>query len=194
MTDLAALDALDGLISAEVGRGLYELAGEVPRNQAIVELGSFKGKSTCYLAAGARAGCGAHVHAVDAWNLPGNIGGRHQYDLPARRGEFDAQLSSAGLSDQITTHRAFSQEAARAWHGPLVGLLYIDASHEYADVRDDFAAWSVHIPVGGCVAFDDYDTLRNPGVRRFVDELRGNPSWTGWEFEPPPLAICRRAA
>jgi len=188
------LAELAGLIAPETGLRLAELASHVPADMAIVEVGSYRGKSTCYLAAGARAGRGAHVYAHDAWDLPGNIGGRHVYDAPTRRDEFDAQVASMRLSDRVTAVQCFSQDAAAAWAGPPIGLLFIDASHEYADVRDDFAAWTVHVPAGGRVVFDDYDTPRNPGVKRFVDEMRSDPAWDDWDFDRPPLAICRRVA
>ena len=61
---LAQVDELRGLIPTEDGWYLAGLAEAAPNT--IVELGSFEGLSTSYLAAGARHGNGAHVFAVDA--------------------------------------------------------------------------------------------------------------------------------
>ena len=55
----AKLEALSGLIPHDEGLALADLAAAVPATEAIVELGSFKGKSTAYLAAGAKRGGGA---------------------------------------------------------------------------------------------------------------------------------------
>ena len=65
------LAALEGLISPAVGKELARLAFLTAPEKAIVEIGSYRGKSTCYLASGAvsqfvdRYDIPAHVFAVD---------------------------------------------------------------------------------------------------------------------------------
>lgn len=164
------LHDLQGLIPAALGEYLSDLAAAVPADHAIVECGSFKGKSTAYLAAGAKRGNGAHVFAVDPWDTPGNVTGRFGFAEPSTRAAFEQQLRSVRLWSKVTPIQAFAQDAARAWDGPPVGLLYIDSDHEYLSVREDFAAWHPHLAPGAAVAFDDYGTARNPGVARAVDE------------------------
>lgn len=166
----------------EVCRALYELAGYVPADQAIVEIGSYKGKSACWLGAGARAGYGAHVWAVDPWDLRGNVNGRFGFSQIETRVAFGRQVDVAGVRDQITAIRGFSVEVAASWHGPPVGLLYIDGDHAESAVRGDWSAWRPHLAPGGAtVVFDDLDTPRNPGVRVVVDELA-------------PVLGCRKVA
>jgi predicted O-methyltransferase YrrM len=188
------LASLDGLISEGVGLRLMELAASVAAEQAIVEIGSFKGKSTCYLAEGSRQGSGTGVWAIDPWELPGNEPGRHRFDQA--RPAFEEQVSRAGLRDWIIAIPAFSTVAAASWTrgtgGRPIGMLYIDGSHLYADVRADFEAWLPLLVDGGIIAFDDYRTPRNPGVERFVDELHAGDTLVGWDFFTPPLAIARK--
>lgn len=162
---------LEGLIPHELGIALYELAWEVPGGEAVVELGSFKGKSTCYLASGARAGYGAHVWAFDPWDLPGNITGRFGFAEKSTYEAFLSQVANAGLESQITATKQFGAVAAEEWEGPPVGLLYIDGDHREESVREDFWAWLPHLVPGSKVAFDDLDTPKNPGVRVVYDEL-----------------------
>lgn len=162
---------LSGLIDAEQGAVLGRLAAEVPADQAIVEIGSFKGKSTAFLATGAKGGHGAHVYAVDPWDLPGNVYGKHGFTAPEVREAFEAQLRACRVWGQVTPIRAFSTDAARDWDGPHVGLLYIDGDHEEDAVRADVAAWTQHLADGHVIVFDDLDTKRNPGVRIVVNEL-----------------------
>ena len=50
---------------------LYDLAAMVPADEAIVELGTYRGASACWLAAGAQSGLGAHVWTIDPHDLPG---------------------------------------------------------------------------------------------------------------------------
>jgi predicted O-methyltransferase YrrM len=189
---VASLAALDGLIEHTTGLRLAELAGDVPADQAIVELGSYRGKSTCYLAAGARRGQGAHVWAVDAWDNPENESGRHGYAEPGVREAFMAQVGAMGLQDRITGVQAFTRDAAAAWQrSEQVGLLFVDASHVQADVQADFDAWARHLAPGAVVAFDDYGTHRNPGVAEVVDGLVTARRLVALDLSCPPLAVAR---
>ncbi|GAH29842.1 unnamed protein product, partial [marine sediment metagenome] len=56
---------IDGWLSDSEGELLYELAKKVPSGQAIVEISSWKGKSTVWLAKGTEAGQRNKVHSVD---------------------------------------------------------------------------------------------------------------------------------
>lgn len=162
---------LEGLITHEKGCALAALAADVPPNQAIVEVGSYKGKSTCYLAYGAKHGAGAFVVAVDAWDLPGNTTGRFGYAEPGTRDAFEAQVRAAKLWGRVTPLHAFSVDAAAEYEGDAIGLLFIDADHEAASVKADFDAWAPYLASHALVVFDDYGTARNPGVAQVVDAL-----------------------
>lgn len=194
------LAALHGLIAPEVGLRLAELAKEVPRERAIVEIGAYHGKSSCYLAEGARVGHGAHVWSVDAWDLAGNVSGKHGYAEPDAFALWLRQVESMGLEGRITSVRAFSLDAARDWgatdrvlEAGTIGLLFIDASHFYRDVKNDYEAWTPFLGDGGVIAFDDYGTRRNPGVTEFVRELVAHDAnIVDWDFHTQPLAIARR--
>lgn len=181
---LQKLMGLDGLVTDEVGMRLASLAYDVPPSRAIVELGAFKGKSACWMAEGARLGRHAHVWAIDPWDLPGNPKGKHNYSAEETYAHFHAQVDYMDLGEFITPIKAFSVDAAAKWDGPKIGLLFIDGSHTYADVKADYEAWSPHLVRGSVVVFDDYDTKPNPGVKQFVDEIKGK-----WDFNTPPLAI-----
>lgn len=165
------LTHLEGLIPPEVGEALRGFAAAVPAKYAIVEIGSFKGKSTCYLAAGAQAGAGAHVWAIDPWDTAGNETGRFGYANAATREAFHCQVKEAGLDARITAVQGFSIAVARGWAGPAIGLLYIDGDHEEAGVYGDYIAWERHLAPGAIVVFDDLDTPRNPGVRAAIERL-----------------------
>lgn len=174
-----SLADLSGLITLEVGAALRDLAARVPTHLAIVEIGSYKGMSTAHLAQGAKEGQGAHVWAVDPWDLPGNVYGKHGYSAPIVREEFERQLRAMRLWSRVTPVRAFSIDAAADWKGPEVGLVYIDADHAEKSVRADVHAWIPHLAEGHVIAFDDLDTPRNPGVRVVVEELVA----TGYRLE-----------
>jgi len=187
------LAQLEGLVSEEVGLRLADLAAAVPKNLAIVEIGSYKGRSSCYLAEGAASHLCAHVFCIEAWDSAGNVTGRFKYADRATRQAFDRQVASMGLGGQITAIHGFSYEAVRRWSRPI-GLLFIDGSHRYEDVKRDYEDWSPYIVRDGCLVFDDC-AQKNRGVLRFVDQVkRSERIWGDWDFETPPLAIARRVA
>lgn len=188
----ARLAALEGLISPEVGMALASLAARVPAGLPIVELGSYRGKSTAYLAAGSFAVSDAPVFAVDPWDTPGNITGRFGFADPATLLAFHAQLASVDLLRFVTPLRGFSTDVAKHWLRPI-GLLYIDGSHTLADVLADVKAWGKFIPAGGVIAFDDYRTDRNPGVATVVDALRAGKEFRDWVEGPAPLVYGVKA-
>lgn len=193
LEERAALAALEGLIPDALGLTLAAIAAGVPRSRAIVEVGSYRGKSTAYLAAGSRAGLGAPVFAVDPWDTPGNVTGRFGFADPTTREAFTRQLASVGLLEHVTPLRGFSTDVARHWLRPI-GLLYVDGSHTETDVRRDVDAWGPFLAPGAVIAFDDYRTERNPGVAKVVDRLRTDPRFVQWTLGPAPLVYAVRAA
>lgn len=169
--NLERLASLSGLVSPEVGEALARHASLVPEDEAIVEVGSFKGKSTCYLAAGSKAGLGAKVFAVDPWDSPGNVTGRFGFAEPSTRETFDEQIRSMRFVSRVTARQGFSVDVAKEWGGPWIGLLFIDGDHSEQAVRADFQAWKPNLRDGTTVVFDDYLSPRNPGVKAAVDSL-----------------------
>lgn len=159
------LQALDGRAFEPIeGRRLAHLASLVPSDQAIVEIGSYRGKSTCFLAAGAARGGGARVYAIDIWDF-----GRDK--LLNKKGvyqEFVEQVASVGLADRITPVKGDSVSVARVWNRPI-GLLWIDGCHQYEAVLADYEAWSDYVVPGGWIAFHDYGRKKWPGVKQCVD-------------------------
>src|SRR5437867_2429820 len=115
--------ALPGYLHPSEGALLYWLAGRIPAGGQVLEVGSFKGKSAAYLAAGLRAR-GATLHCVDVWTnraMP--------YDPPQDVfAEFERNV--ALYRDRIRVHRGTSADIASGWRVPL-DLLFIDGDHSY---------------------------------------------------------------
>jgi hypothetical protein len=125
----------------------------------VVEVGSFRGETTrCLARATART-----VIAVDPYS---GYGGAE-----AELGLFRHRV--AGLKNVIL-ERATSGAAARNWrHGP-VGLLFIDAVHDYVNTSFDIATWSPLLASGGVLALHDTDQEIFAGTRRAAFEAHGN--------------------
>jgi predicted O-methyltransferase YrrM len=72
---------VEGWLSEAQGRALFEAAAATTGRGAIVEIGSWKGRSTTWLASGARL-AGQRVYAVDPVLSHGSIDGRRAPDGP----------------------------------------------------------------------------------------------------------------
>lgn len=193
MVDLLKLASLQGLITEDVGEVLYLYATGVPADQAIVELGSYHGKSTAYLAAGTRDGYGASpVLAVDAWN--NKVNGWSKYHEPPQLIKFYQALKSVGLDEYVTACRGLSARTAARYRNKPIGLLYVDADHSEQAVLADVKAWYPHLARGALVIFDDFASTHNPEVGTAVVKLTTGPDalLTFEIVEADRLAVCRK--
>jgi MMP 1-O-methyltransferase len=143
-----------GWLTDEEGEALYELAKRCTGSGVIVEIGSWKGKSTICLGLGSRAGSGVRIYAIDP-------------HADYRFGDFKTNVERAGIDDLVTPIASLSQPAAAAFHRDIE-LLFVDGSHEEALVREDFDKWVPKVVRGGWVAF--HDTTWTAGPRRVVGE------------------------
>ena len=162
---------IQGWISGPEGYALLLMAAHGPGEGEIVEIGSWMGKSTCWLAAGSKSTGREKVHAVDPFD-----GGPALADRAVIQEEgttyhaFVDNLTRAGLFDYVEPIVATSQVAAGTWTKP-VRLLFIDGDHSYAAVKADFEMWSRFLVADALVAFDDVVSGSYEGARRYYDEL-----------------------
>lgn len=168
---------------------LRDAARAVPATQACVEVGVYRGGSLRCLVEGAAAGRGAAVYGVDAWGLSAAYRARphmHKRYVP------EDMAVAAETAPGATLIRSLSVDAAHAWSGPPIGLLYIDGEHTRQAVLADFAAWRVHLAVDAEVAFDDH-CERFPGVVEAVRELVADGSVVWDAVVGSRLAVTRVA-
>ena len=158
-----AAEAAKGFMPPDEGLALYETAAAYAPAGPIMEIGTYCGKSTIYLAAAARAH-GQTVLTVDhhhgseehqeGWEYhdtslidPGT--GRID-TLP----QFRATIAAAGLEDHVVAIVGRSTQVARVWRAPL-GLLFIDGGHTDAAAQRDYEGWVPWVAVGGALAIHD---------------------------------------
>ena len=155
---------IEGWLSNAQGCALFRAAAATTGKGRIVEIGSWKGRSTAWLAAGARLS-GARVVAVDP-----HTGSREDPDA-ATLAEFHANLARAGVAGHVEPLVMTSAEAARAFDAPIE-LLFIDGDHTYDAVRLDADLWLPKLVEGGTVMFHDVGTAGYSGPRRvFRDSI-----------------------
>jgi predicted O-methyltransferase YrrM len=142
-----------------------------------VEIGSARGRSTCYIAMALKENGRGTVYAIDPhtetnWN---DYLSRDTYDI------LKGNIAALGLGGQVQILRAFSDEVARSWDS-RIDLLFIDGDHSYDGVKRDWELFSGYLSPFGVAIFHDtiwdlhpdpaVPRLANMGVPRFVDELR----------------------
>lgn len=163
--------ATEGFLSPEEGEFLYRRAGACQGQGAVVEIGSWKGRSTVCLAAGAREG--VKIYAIDPHS--GSSEHKQQMGLVNTLDEFKNNIKKAGVDREVIPLVQTSEQAAREWKGPI-DLLFIDGAHEYELVKQDFELWSPFLNEGGTIAF--HDSVDWLGPKRLVrDEIFLKPQY-----------------
>jgi predicted O-methyltransferase YrrM len=146
---LPNFDQVAGWLKEDEAEELFRAAAAV-RSGCIVEVGSYRGRSTLALCAGSSIGGRVPVYAIDPQEeAVGFFGGRFG---PKDRVAFFRNFLKSGLVQYVRLLNTTSTAAANGWDQP-VALLFIDGDHRFASVDADSAAWLPHLAPGATVAF-----------------------------------------
>ncbi len=169
---------------------LHWLARQAATHRRIVEVGSWKGRSTRAMADNMPAD--GTLVAVDTWR--GRLGDdatqaereMYQRELGGKpegwlRKQFNENMR--GAKAPYFPYRDTSLNAARWFEmaGRRFDMIFIDAGHTYEDVSADIRAWRPLLAPGGLFCGHDYHDYKDrfPGVDRAVDELITYPQALG---------------
>lgn len=171
------LEGVEGFLHPDEPAFLADLAAQVPVGQCIVEIGSYRGRSTIALAHGAQDG--VIVYAVDPHE-------EHVVEgLPfgmVDNAAFIANVSRAGVGHKLRVWNMSSQAAIDAYTlAPELnaGLVFIDGAHEYAAARFDAQWWGGELNIGALLALHDANTWDGP--TKVANELAADRHWTELE-------------
>jgi predicted O-methyltransferase YrrM len=164
---------------------LAYLAGRAKSAKCVVEIGSWKGRSTKAMA----ATCRGEILAVDSWRGSTN-GDATGVEADARgadtiEAEFRANLSGYG--------NVIPLKCEHQWAGPLlkvkageVDFAFIDGDHLYEHVKRDILTCLDVMAPGGILSGHD---LNEEGVAKAVSELLPGathiPGTSIWEYKVP---------
>jgi tetratricopeptide (TPR) repeat protein len=174
-----SFEGIKGFLAGLEGYTLMRLAERGPGTGEIVEIGSYMGKSTCWMATGTQRASREKVTAVDHFrgSSEHRDEGAHKEEILAREGttfnSFMENVRMMQLADYVQPVIAPSEEAVRRWGKPI-RLLFIDGDHSYESSKMDFELWSPFVAEGGCIAF--HDILIWEGVTLFYNELMQSTS------------------
>ena len=158
------------LLLAMCNRALSAL----PEESAVVEIGSFCGRSTVVLGSVVQSlGAQTKVYAIDSHDGLIGAAGSWTTSLGSTFGIFRRNIAANGLTSVVEPIVKRSYEVN--WEKPIA-FLFIDGLHDYGNVSRDFHHFERWVVAGGYIAFHDYADYY-PGVRKFVDEIAALPQF-----------------
>lgn len=153
---------------------LQWLAERALESETIVEIGSFRGRSTRALA----DHCRGVVHVVEDWIDTGDHVDQANVEL-RRAGQMAIEAAwRANLADHLESGRIVLARGNSPDVAPFLAtrvgggadFIFIDGNHSREGVRADLAAYEWLVKPGGILAGHDYTTKAHPGVRLAVDD------------------------
>ena len=163
---IKAYKNIDGWLTEKEAFGLNYVAKRLSVKSTVVEIGSWKGKSTFCIAKGLRDGM---IYAIDPFNAEGEEGSKEIY--AESKGEkplieqFDDNMCKYGVESKVKTLKGYSKEFINEFS--TIDFLFIDGDHSIEGCDFDYMNFSPFISKGGYLAFHDYYPDR--------DEL--GPTW-----------------
>ena len=161
-------NSVKGFIDHNEGICLYNYALNSSKKGPILEIGSYCGKSTIYIATAAKkySGC---VYSVDhhTGSEENQVGWKYHdielFDEETGRinsfPEFMRNLRKANLLDTVVPIVSDSSLVSRYWKIPL-SMVFIDGGHTMEAAFNDFNNWKDKIIKGGILAI--HDVFPNP--------------------------------
>lgn len=143
-------------------KGLKMLIDEfVTKDTVMVEVGSFSGISSELFALHCK-----EIHCVDMWDPYWEITDRQRIEFAEFA--FDKLVFSYS---NITKIKNSSTEAAKSFEDNSLDFVYIDAAHDYENVKNDILAWLPKIKAGGYISGHDYRYDPNIAVYQAVNDI-----------------------
>lgn len=150
---------------------LYKSMVEKFDNAHFVEVGSWKGRSASFMAVEIfNSGKNIKFDCVDLWEYS-----ESQKDLSeVQYKDIFKQFMeyTFPVKDIINPIKGNSVAVAKTYKNKSLDFVFIDAAHDYDNVKADINAWLPKVKKGGVIAGHDYDSSN--GVRQAVQEIISN--------------------
>lgn len=171
--------SIPGMISPRSGQMLYALCAFQDVQGDVVEIGSWQGRSSSFLARAVKDSGNGTFHAVD--HFKGNLGKESAYvvgadDLSDLKQNFLGNMKKVGLAQDVHVLDMPNTQASVQIMDGSVRLLFIDGDHTYEGVCKDLELFVPKLCANAIIVFDDFSD-NFPGLLVAVDEfLKGSPA------------------
>ncbi|MCY3850439.1 MAG: class I SAM-dependent methyltransferase [Acidimicrobiaceae bacterium] len=176
---LGQIADVEGWLTEDQARRLYDRARELREDAQLVEIGSFRGRSLIVLASAAPAGVG--IVSIDPY--AGSDRGPQEIAPNQHLGDSDYcscidNLTRAGVADRVTHFRKMSGDALGDVNGGI-DLLYIDGAHRFGPARRDIVAWGDRVADGGAMLIHDSFSSIGVTLALLTSTFAGSP----WRYQ-----------
>ena len=169
---LKEFNSVKGFLAHEEGILLYEMAIKYCTKSFAVEIGSYCGKSACYIGQACKTK-GTHLITIDhhRGSEEQQFGEEYfdseEYDYKNNRVDtlptLLRNISQFELDEHIKVVVDNSESASKKIKGEI-DFLFIDGSHTFASARNDYESWKNKIRAGGILTIHDiYDSEEEGG-------------------------------
>jgi len=152
---LESVHRIPGWLHPDQAAMLCHLARICP-DGPIVEIGSFKGKSTVFLAVAKKETNSLTSIDPHILTVSGDKRDR-EAECTSEKTSWDAfngTLNDWNIEDEVSVVRDFSYNVSGQWSDPIA-FLWIDGDHRYEGVVRDIGDWVEKVQPGGFVGFHD---------------------------------------
>lgn len=163
--------SIPGMITQDSGKFLFSLCFMQEMKGDVVEIGSWQGRSTAFLATAVKESKNGNFYAID--HFKGNFGKEELYEVDGKlnnlKENFNANIKKLGLYETVNLLDMINYEAAKKLKNNIIRFLFIDGDHTEYGVTKDIELFFPMLKKGSIVVFDDYfDGF--PGLINAVDE------------------------
>lgn len=164
---LGAASGIPTFTTPDELEALFLLAEKCDCNSNALEIGSYLGASTCYIAAGLQ---GSHpsITCIDTWGNETMPEG--EQDTFSRFAE-----NTKSIREELILIRKYSSEVSRQELNSSFALIFLDGDHSYKQTRADFDLFSPLLAPTGVLVF--HDSLFFEGVSRVLGEALASAKW-----------------
>lgn len=162
-----------------------QMVNQFPSGSKFVEVGSWKGRSASYMCVEiANSGKNIEFYCVD--HFLGSS--EHQGGMGNLENLYEKFIENmTPVQDYYTLLKMSSVDAAATFDDASLDFVFIDAAHEYENVKNDIEAWLPKVKSGGILAGHDY---HHPPIQQAITDsnLEGftnDPSVDCWLYQVP---------
>lgn len=176
LPQIRAYQDIGGWLLDDEASALYLLSSLLGKRSKVLEIGSWKGKSTYCMAKGLPKG--GKVIAIDPFDASGEEESSALYleragDSPLLK-QFMNNMTRLGVMEKIKPMKGYSHLFVNQF--TEIDLLFIDGDHSIEGCDFDFLNYSPLISCGGYLVFHDFDESRKDLGPTWVIQNRVLPS------------------